>query len=284
MTQDQSIPWREDIACIGGSSKIPNTNISFFFSRVFWYCCPLQIDVDAVKGVDFLESWKKIEARFKDEAVRDELLQEVIFGLWRIWKCWNELAFEGKYKTPKDAIDLSRRHIQEFRDAQSEKTRAKECYGKPSTSIFAGQTFRWQRPSFGTLKINCDGAWRGILMLGGYGWMVRDFAGLLKLASGVGGEFFNDAAMVEAAAIRAALVMCRDMHYEMVEIESDALSIINMINRECSIDATLVCFIFFIKNLASQFREVKFMYVQWSGNLAAYVMASYAIFRGGSYL
>ncbi|XP_009348699.1 uncharacterized protein LOC103940329 [Pyrus x bretschneideri] len=123
------------------------------------------MDVNVVKGVDFLEGWKKIEARFKDEAVKDELLHEVVFGLWRIWKCQKALAFEG-----------------------------------------------------------------------GYGSVVRDFAGLLHMASGVGGEFFNDAAMVEVAAIRAALVTCGDMHYEMVEIESDALSLINMINGECSID------------------------------------------------
>ncbi|CAN6549591.1 unnamed protein product [Malus baccata var. baccata] len=94
------------------------------------------------------------------------------------------------------------------------------------------------------------------------------FAGLLQIAGGVGGEFFNGAAMVEAAAIRAALVMCRDMHYEMVEIEYDALSLINMINGECTIDANLKCFIFYIQNLASEIREVKFIYVQRSGNFA----------------
>ncbi|CAN6677227.1 unnamed protein product [Malus baccata var. baccata] len=242
------------------------------FCRVFWYCCPLQIDVDAVKGVDF----------WKDEAVRGELLQEVVFGLWRIWKYRNALAFEGTDKTPKDAIDLSQSHIQEFRDAQLVKTREKEHCGKPSTSVFAGQQVRWKCPSFGTLKINCDGAWHGKSMLGGYGWVVRDFAGLLQMAGGVGGKFFNDAAMVEAAAIRAALLICRDMHYEMVEIESNALSLINMINGECSIDANLECFIFDIQNLASQIRKVKFMHVRRNDNLAAHAVASYATSSCGS--
>ncbi|KAM2660427.1 hypothetical protein EV2_022844 [Malus domestica] len=96
------------------------------------------IDVDAVKGVDFLESWKKIEARFKDEAVRGELLQEVVFGLWRIWKYRNALAFEGTYKTPKDAIDLSQSHIQEFRDAQLVKTREKEHCGNLQRRFLLG--------------------------------------------------------------------------------------------------------------------------------------------------
>ncbi|KAM2660428.1 hypothetical protein EV2_022844 [Malus domestica] len=114
--------------------------------------------------------------------------------------------------------------------------------------------------------------------------VVRDFAGLLQMAGGVGGKFFNDAAMVEAAAIRAALVICRDMHYEMVEIESNALSLINMINEEYSIDANLECFIFDIQNLASQIWEVKFMHVQRNGNLAAHAVVFYATSRGGSIL
>ncbi|RXH80919.1 hypothetical protein DVH24_004833 [Malus domestica] len=33
-----------------------------------------------------------------------------------------------------------------------------------------GQLVRWRRPSFGVLKINCDGTWCGKTCKGGYGW------------------------------------------------------------------------------------------------------------------
>ena len=69
-------------------------------------------------------------------------------------------------------------------------------------------------------------------MLGGYGWVMRDVAGLLKMAGGMGGEVFHGAAMAEAGDIRAALVKCKDLGSDKVEVESDALSIIQMLNGE----------------------------------------------------
>ncbi|KAB2595083.1 hypothetical protein D8674_030533 [Pyrus ussuriensis x Pyrus communis] len=55
-------------------------------------------------------------------------------------------------------------------------------------SSFAGQRVRWKRPPYGVLKINCDGAWCGRTCKGGYGWVLRDFAGLLQA-----GEYVIDA-------------------------------------------------------------------------------------------
>ena len=51
---------------------------------------------------------------------------------------------------------------------------------------------------------------------------------------------------------------------------------------ENSIDVSLECLLFDIKALAFQIREVKFTFVQRSGNLAAHAVASYAISRGDS--
>ncbi|CAN6587096.1 unnamed protein product [Malus baccata var. baccata] len=82
------------------------------------------------------------------------------------------------------------------------------------------------------------------------------------MAGGMGGEVFH-----------RALVKCRDLGSDKVEVESDALSIIQMLNGERSIDARLECLLFDIKALASHIREVKFMFVQRSGNIAAHDMA-----------
>lgn len=58
----------------------------------------------------------------------------------------------------------------------------------------------------------------------------------------MGGLYFNTAAMAEAAAIRVALVVCLELGYEEVEIESDSKMIISMVNGECEVDATLECY------------------------------------------
>lgn len=91
-------------------------------------------------------------------------------------------------------------------------------------------------------------------MRGGYGWVMRDLAGILKLAGGAGGCFFNIAAVVEAAAVRSALIFCWEQGCSKVEIESDAQSLVKMINGEVSTDATFDCYLF----LAPQLEEVKF--------------------------
>ncbi|RXH96620.1 hypothetical protein DVH24_009124 [Malus domestica] len=85
-----------------------------------------------------------------------------------------------------------------------------------------------------------------------------------------GGCFFNNAAVVEAAAVRAALIFCWEQGCSKVEIESDAQSLVKMINGEVSTDATFDCNLF----LTPQLEEVKFLFVPRSGNMAAHAVAS----------
>lgn len=115
-----------------------------------------------------------------------------------------------------------------------------------------GQQVRWKMPPFGVMKINCDGPRCGTTCKGGYGWVLRDFAGLLQAAGGEGGVFFNSAAMAEAAAIRAALRVCIELGCVDVELESDSQVIIRMITGEYVIDAMLDCFLHDIRILVSQ--------------------------------
>ncbi|CAN6577830.1 unnamed protein product [Malus baccata var. baccata] len=82
--------------------------------------------------------------------------------------------------------------------------------------------------------------------------------------------FFNNAAVVEAAAVRAALIFCWEQGCSKVEIESDAQSLVKMINGEVSTDATFDCYLF----LTPQLEEVKFLFVPRSGNMAAHAVAS----------
>ncbi|KAB2608743.1 hypothetical protein D8674_011911 [Pyrus ussuriensis x Pyrus communis] len=127
-----------------------------------------------------------------------------------------------------------------------------------------------QRPLFGVMKINYDGAWCGKTCKGGYGCVLRDFVGLLQAAGGEGGVFFNLATMAEAAAIRAILRVCIKLGCADVEIESDSQVLIRMLTGEYVIDAALECFIHDIGLLRS-------------GNVAAHVVASHgAVFHWDS--
>ncbi|KAB2627366.1 hypothetical protein D8674_020984 [Pyrus ussuriensis x Pyrus communis] len=136
-----------------------------------------------------------------------------------------------------------------------------QANGEPGRKGTAGGRGRL---AFGVLKINCDGAWCGKTCKGGYGWVVRDFAGMLLAAGGVGGLLFSSAAMVEAAAIRAA-------------VESDSQMLVRMINGEYGIDATLECFIYDISPLVFQLGRVRFLFVKRDGNVNVHIVASYDV-------
>ncbi|KAB2633279.1 hypothetical protein D8674_029526 [Pyrus ussuriensis x Pyrus communis] len=171
--------------------------------------------------------------------------------MWRIWKSRNDMLFREVSHDPMEMVRLVRKQQLEFKPV------------------------RWKRPVFWVMKVNCDGAWWAKTCKGGYGWVMRDFAGLLQVAGGEGGLFFNTAAMAEAAAIRAALLVCLELGYVDVEIESDSQVIITMLNGKYGVDATLECYIHDIGRLVSQLQGGRFGFVKWKGNAAAYVVASY---------
>ncbi|CAN6716714.1 unnamed protein product [Malus baccata var. baccata] len=194
------------------------------------------------------------------DMVQHELLHECVFVMWRNWKSRNEMVFKGFLVNPMEMVNLAR-----------------------NGASFAGQLVRWKRPPYGVLKINCDGAWCGKTRKGGYGWVLRDFAGLLQTASGERGLFFNTDAMAEAAAIRVALLVCIELGCEEVEVESDSQVIIQMLNGEYVIDATLECFIHAIGLLVSQLGRVRFMFFKQNGSVAAHAVASYVASHRGAF-
>ncbi|CAN6689142.1 unnamed protein product [Malus baccata var. baccata] len=64
---------------------------------------------------------------------------------------------------------------------------------------------RWKIPEFRTLKVNCDAVWNPQSHKGGVGWVIKDFAGLLHSAGGLGDLYFHSAEMAEGTALKGAL-------------------------------------------------------------------------------
>ncbi|CAN6691445.1 unnamed protein product [Malus baccata var. baccata] len=170
----------------------------------------------AVDMQDFLEGWKLIVKHLENVEDAYLILQQVVFGFWRIWKCRNDMVFKGVTTDPQVAVELWQRHVEEFRIAMDfSGGRRLVVIGEEGVRhgdvIVEGERgdeegpIQWQKPVFGTLKLNCDAAWKKATGEGGVGWVLRDFVGIPLLAGGVGGGRFGDVIMAEAEAIRHGL-------------------------------------------------------------------------------
>ncbi|KAM2449128.1 hypothetical protein PS1_019258 [Malus domestica] len=191
--------------------------------------------------------------------------------------------FKGMEANPMESVNVVRNQIMEYRAAHETAKMSNAVGARGETVSYAGQPVRWKRPRFGVLKVNCDGAWCASTFRGGYGWVVRDFAGMLLAAGGEGGLFFNKAAMAEASAVRAALLVCRERGFTEVEIESDSQGLISMINGEYVVDATLEGLLYDIRALASQVGRVSFVFVKRKGNAAAHAVALHLTGMSGAF-
>ncbi|KAM2209549.1 hypothetical protein ACFXTI_025394 [Malus domestica] len=225
---------RVDNVCGVCNAMDETENHLFFrcnFSHLFWFCSPLHLNSHELEGVDFLESWGKFHECVKGRENVDEIFQEFAFGLLRLWKNKNEVIFNGLHRQPLEVVDLWRKNINEFRTA-SASVEANDWAKEAGSSKAANRPdLYWQRPKYGTIKINTDAAWCKNTHRAGVGWVGRDFVGVLQVAGGSGTELCHSAAAAKAIAIRTALVACINHRFNHVSVESDAKLIIQMLKE-----------------------------------------------------
>ena len=90
------------------------------FSGPFWFGTSLQINMVGMGVNDFLDGWQRIVQRMENEVDVEAMMQQVVFGFWRIWKCRNEVVFKGVQTLPHVAVDLWQRQMLEFRNAMGD--------------------------------------------------------------------------------------------------------------------------------------------------------------------
>ncbi|KAM1208979.1 hypothetical protein ACFX2J_014569 [Malus domestica] len=152
----------------------------FFFecSKAFWFGTLVHVNIRDLKGIDFLDGWKNIYDRVPGLENGKELLQCIVFVLWKIWKCRNVFVFTKELCHSIEDLEIWRRHLDEFRDVVREKnsgtmrTRTGSVWGKK------GERVTWKKLGFGCLKVKCEGAWGGKKKIRGE---VRSFMTLHEL-------------------------------------------------------------------------------------------------------
>ncbi|CAN6573468.1 unnamed protein product [Malus baccata var. baccata] len=253
------------------------------FSHRFWFGSSLHINSYELAGGDFLESWDKICTSTKNMDKAEEILQEVAFGLWRIWKNRNDVVFNGVYRQHLEVMMLWRKNIYEYREAMSLSLKSEDQLISKNLKTKQSPQLYWTKPKFGTIKVNTDAAWCSSSLRTGVGWVGRDFAGLLQAAGGTGSGFCHSAAAAEALAIRYALLACIEHGFHDIIIESDASSVIKMLKKEVLVDFSIECILGDIEVLVHKLRNVSFAFVPREGNHAAHSVAKYVFKEGRSF-
>ncbi|KAM1764898.1 hypothetical protein ACFX11_004094 [Malus domestica] len=120
----------------------------------------------------------------------NEIVQDFVFGLWRLWKNRNEAVFHGVHRHPMEILEVWKKNIGEFRGAKLQVAAPSCRFGAAVREVAKGQKVAWQKPEFATVKVYTDAAWCKESLRAGVGWVARDFAGLLRAAGGSGDVHF----------------------------------------------------------------------------------------------
>ncbi|CAN6698982.1 unnamed protein product [Malus baccata var. baccata] len=277
---------RIDNVC-GVCNAVNETENHLFFrcelSHVFWFCSPLHLNSYALEGRDFLESWCNFCGLVKEMNNADDIRHDFAFGLWRLWKHRNEVIFKGIIRQPLDILEAWRKSTSEYKDCLEREDDDNRARLPKTTKASDTLCAKWQKPRFGTIKINSDAAWCKDTFRMGLGWLGRDFAGLLQAAGGTGSGFCHSAAAAEASAIRYALLACIDHGFNDIIIESDASLVIKMLKKEVLVDFSIECILGDIEMLVHKLRNVSFAFVPREGNRAAHSVAKYVFKEGRSF-
>ncbi|XP_050121468.1 uncharacterized protein LOC126599180 [Malus sylvestris] len=203
----------------------------------------------------------------------------MVGGLWRLWKCRNSLVFEKVAVDPLTAIHLLKQQWEEW-------VISDEAQVQPLSRgqlVRAPAPHQWIKPPFGTLKVNCDGAWCSRTGIGGVGWVARDFVGIFNGAGGIGNMQCVSSIMAEAEALRVALVACVAKGFTFIQLETDSQVLVDMIHGRIQPEVILDGILWDISILKQQFVAIEFLYTPRACNKAAHMVASYAVRMRGSH-
>ncbi|CAB4299644.1 unnamed protein product [Prunus armeniaca] len=171
----------------------------------------LQLDASQLIGEEFIECWDSILKKYEKHVNSQEIR--------------NSAVFEGTITDPTTMVGSLQAQVQEYRAAQmSAKPLINELPRRPDHAQSVPNS--WTKPTHGWVKANCEGAWLQQTQRGGAG-------------RGVGGLWGSMALMMEAEAIREALLACIKGRLLCVDIGFDSLQLIQMLRGERQVDVAV---------------------------------------------
>lgn len=135
------------------------------FSKHCWSSVGIEVDIE---GLEFASDWllEKLSTEPQDRLIL------IVTVLWSIWFARNKKVWEGVSLAPKVAVELSSKHVTEWRQVWKKKNSKERAANSGVQS-----RVRWRPPEPGCLKINVDASIRENEDHYSIGMVMRDHEG-----------------------------------------------------------------------------------------------------------
>ncbi|XP_062017671.1 uncharacterized protein LOC133734024 [Rosa rugosa] len=154
------------------------------------------------------------------DVLHGEQLCMFFMALWSLWNERNKIIWQGGHFNPMFAAQWAVNYLVEFQQVRY----------KPTVKMKRSVT-KWECPPRGRLKINIDGAFRGVDGSGGIGVVVRTAEGVGIAALARPFVHAHSALNMEVEACRAGLFLGIHQGWTDIDIESDSILLIAALQR-----------------------------------------------------
>ncbi|OMO99660.1 hypothetical protein COLO4_13164 [Corchorus olitorius] len=244
----------------------PNANLSHLTSSVSDHV-PILLDTDKKVASNRRRTRRRGRKFFEAAWCREFNFEEQLDDSWRNGAVWNDRNMEfhdNKRRDPKQTVDFVRAYLIEFQ----------RCQQIVSTTPKSAVSKVWQAPPPGVYKVNFDGSFQSASKEGSYGAIARDYEGNVLGAIAGRLELVADSFQAECLAALKAITWAKDMGFNNIVLEGDALSIIRKVTASMPDFSPIGVYIAEIKVLSSSFVSCLFSHVHRDGNVIAHDLAS----------
>lgn len=199
-----------------------------------------------------------------------ENLTKIAMVLWGIWFARNKKVWEEKLLTPKLAVELSMKHIQEWREA------VRHVKGPDRSGSSTGRrdhAVKWQCPVEGQLKLNVDASVFPGSTSFTVGMVLRDHQGqfLRGRTRRVAGQV--QAFEAEAVGMLEALSWIKNSTGQEVVVESDSLLVVEALQRGKEYQLEVGIVLKECQRILAEKSNVRIGHVRKLANKVAHLMA-----------
>ena len=137
-------------------------------------------------------------------------------------------------------------------------------------------TRKWTPPAANNIKINVDAGFDESSRSGSTGVIIRNHYGEIIRAQALWYEFAADARSMEALALRDGIRLADDLGLDNLEVESDALEVVNLCTAGSFRRADIGAFFQQVQDLRDCFQSCTIRYIPREANEAAHRCAKQA--------